>query len=110
MTLCDPMDGSPRGSSVHGISQARILEGFPFLPPVDLPDPWSQPVSLTSLALAGAFLNASTSWEASPFWRACPLGPRFGKAGSALAGERVAGVQGVRREQDEFKVEYWSSG
>ena len=23
--LCDPMDGSPRGSSVHGISQARIL-------------------------------------------------------------------------------------
>ena len=25
-TLCDPMDGSPSGSSVHGISQARILE------------------------------------------------------------------------------------
>ena len=25
-TLCDPMDCSPRGSSVHGISQARILE------------------------------------------------------------------------------------
>ena len=25
-TLCDPMDGSPPGSSVHGISQARILE------------------------------------------------------------------------------------
>ena len=24
-TLCDPMDGSPLGSSVHGISQARIL-------------------------------------------------------------------------------------
>ena len=26
LTLCDPMDCSPRGSSVHGISQARILE------------------------------------------------------------------------------------
>ena len=26
LTLCDPMDGSPPGSSVHGISQARILE------------------------------------------------------------------------------------
>ena len=26
-TLCDPMDCSPPGSSVHGISQARILEG-----------------------------------------------------------------------------------
>ena len=25
-TLCDPMDYSPSGSSVHGILQARILE------------------------------------------------------------------------------------
>ena len=27
-TLCDSMDCSPAGSSVHGISQARILEWF----------------------------------------------------------------------------------
>ena len=27
-TLCDPMDCSPPGSSVHWISQARILEGY----------------------------------------------------------------------------------
>ena len=27
LTLCDPVDSSPPGSSVHGISQARILEG-----------------------------------------------------------------------------------
>ena len=26
LTLCDPMDGSPPSSSVHGISQARILQ------------------------------------------------------------------------------------
>ena len=26
LTLCDPMDGSPPGSYVHGILQARILE------------------------------------------------------------------------------------
>ena len=26
LTLCDPMDCSPPGSSVHGISQSRILE------------------------------------------------------------------------------------
>ena len=26
LTLCDPMDYSPPGSSVYGISQARILE------------------------------------------------------------------------------------
>ena len=26
LSLCDPMDGSPPGSSIHVISQARILE------------------------------------------------------------------------------------
>ena len=26
LTLCDPMDGSPRGSSIPGILQARTLE------------------------------------------------------------------------------------
>ena len=26
LTLCDPMDWSPSGSSVHGLPQARILE------------------------------------------------------------------------------------
>ena len=25
-TLCDPTDGSPAGSSIHGIFQARVLE------------------------------------------------------------------------------------
>ena len=28
LTLCDPIDGSPPGSSVPGILQARILEGM----------------------------------------------------------------------------------
>ena len=26
LTLCDPRDGSPPGSSIHGIFQARVLE------------------------------------------------------------------------------------
>ena len=26
LTLCDPIDGSPPGSSIHGIFQARMLE------------------------------------------------------------------------------------
>ena len=30
-TLCDPMDCSPPGSSVHGILQARVLEGVAML-------------------------------------------------------------------------------
>ena len=44
-TLCNSMDCSPPGSSVHGVLQARILSGLPFPPPGDLPDPWSEPVS-----------------------------------------------------------------
>ena len=28
LTLCDPMDCSPPGSSVHGVFQARILQWF----------------------------------------------------------------------------------
>ena len=38
-TLCDPMDCSPPGSSVHGIFQARILEWVPIAYSGDLPDP-----------------------------------------------------------------------
>ena len=37
-TLCDPMDCSPPGSSVHKISQARILERVPLPPPGDPPN------------------------------------------------------------------------
>ena len=44
LTLCDPMDCSPPGSSVHGILQARIL-GLPFPSPGDLPDPGIEPAS-----------------------------------------------------------------
>ena len=56
-TLCDPMDCSPPGSSVHGILQARILEWVPFPPPGDLPHPGSEPVSLVSPTLAGEFFT-----------------------------------------------------
>ena len=37
LTFCDPMDYSPLGSSVHGISQVRILEWVVIPPPGDLP-------------------------------------------------------------------------
>ena len=42
-TLCDPMDCSPRGSSVHETLQARTLEWVPFPSPGDLPDPYLSP-------------------------------------------------------------------
>ena len=45
--LCDPyVGGSPPGSSVHGILQARILEWVAFPSPGDLPDPGIEPRSL----------------------------------------------------------------
>ena len=44
-TLCDHMDCSPPGSSVHGSLQARILEWLSFLPPGDLSDPGMKPGS-----------------------------------------------------------------
>ena len=47
LTLCDPMDYSPPGSSVHGILQARILEWVPFPSPGDLPNPGIKPRSPT---------------------------------------------------------------
>ena len=40
--LCDPMDCSPPGSSVHGIFQA----GIPCPSPGDLPNPGIEPGSL----------------------------------------------------------------
>ena len=47
LTLCDPMDCSLIGSSVHGIFQARILEWVPFPSPGHLPDPGIEPGSPT---------------------------------------------------------------
>ena len=44
-TLCDPMDCNPPGSSVHRISQARILECVAIPSPGDLPDPGIEPWS-----------------------------------------------------------------
>ena len=34
LTLCDPIDGSPSGSTVPGSLQARTLEQVPFPSPV----------------------------------------------------------------------------
>ena len=43
--LCDPMDCSPPGSSVHRIFQARILEWVAVSFSTDLPHPGMKPVS-----------------------------------------------------------------
>ena len=57
LTLCIPMDCIPPGSSVHGISQARILEWVTIFFSRDLPDPGIRP---ESPALAGGFFTTKS--------------------------------------------------
>ena len=64
LTLCEPMDHSPPGSSIHGILQARIRSGLPCPPPEDLLYPRIEPSSFTSPALAGRFFTTGATWEA----------------------------------------------
>ena len=47
LTPCSPMDCSPPGSPVHGISQARILD-WVVIPAGNLLDPGIEPTSLVS--------------------------------------------------------------
>ena len=65
LTLCDPMDCHPPGSSVRGISQARTLEWVAISSSKgDLPDPGIKTSSLGSPALAGGFFTTRATWEA----------------------------------------------
>ena len=52
--MSNPMDYSPPGYSVHGISQARILEWVSISSPGDLSDPGIKPASP---ALVGGFFT-----------------------------------------------------
>ena len=47
LTVCNPMDCSPSGSSIHRTLLARTLEWVPFPSPGDLPDPGIKPRLLT---------------------------------------------------------------
>ena len=64
LTLCDPMDHRPPGSSVRGILQARILDSVASPSSGDLPNPAVISASLTSLALADRIFTTSATWEA----------------------------------------------
>ena len=44
-TLCNPMDCSPLGSSVHGILRQEHWRGLPFPSPGDRPNPGMEPRS-----------------------------------------------------------------
>ena len=68
LTVCDPIDYSPSGSSVHGISQARILEWVAIsFSRGGLPNPGTEP---KSPALQADSLP-------SELWQIAPLHRRF---------------------------------
>ena len=55
--LCDPMNYSLPGSSVHAISHQEYWSGIPFPSPGDLSNPGIKPMPLESLALPGIFFT-----------------------------------------------------
>ena len=64
LTLCNPMDCNPPGSSVRGILQARIPEWAAVPSYRESSNPGTESASLMSPALAGRFFTTSTTWEA----------------------------------------------
>ena len=77
-TLCDPIDGSPLGSSVPGIPQARILEWVA----ISFPNAWKWKVKLKLLNRAWLLATPWTAaYQAPPsigfsrqeYWSGLPL-------------------------------------
>ena len=64
-TLCNPMDCSTPGSSVHGIPQARILEWVAISSSRGSSRPGIKPTSLASPALAAGFFTTGATWEST---------------------------------------------
>ena len=63
LILCNPMDCSPPGSSVHEILQAGIQEWVAMPSSRGSSDPGIEPESFKSPALAGGFFTTGASWE-----------------------------------------------
>ena len=78
-TLCDPMDGSPRGSPIPGILQARTLEWVA----ISFSNAWKWKVKVKSISCAWLLVTPWTAaYQAPPsmgfsrqeYWSGVPLG------------------------------------
>ena len=78
LTLCDPIDGSPPGSSVPGILQARILEWVA----ISFSTTWKWKVKVKSLSRVRLFATPwtaayqappSTGFSRQEYWSGLPL-------------------------------------
>ena len=56
-----------------GFSRREYWSGLSWPPPGDLPDPGTEPVSLTSPALAGGFFTTSATWEVLLLTYSCAI-------------------------------------
>ena len=64
LTLCNTMDCSPPGSSIHEIFfRQEYWSGLPFPSSGDLPNPGIKPASLASPALASRFFATVLPWK-----------------------------------------------
>ena len=70
--LCDPVDCSPPGSSVHGILQARILEWVAV--PFSRGSSWTRGWTQVS-CIAGEFFTVWATWEACLGTIVCTIMP-----------------------------------
>ena len=69
LTLCDRMDSSPPGSSVHGILLVRILEWVAMPSSRGSSCPQDRTWVFMSPALVGGFFTTNSVWEAPiPFY------------------------------------------
>ena len=62
LTLCDIIDCSPPGSSVHGMLQARILEWVAMPSSRNSPDPRIKPISLPRLSAGRRESGSQGPW------------------------------------------------
>ena len=62
LTLCNPVNCGPPGSSVHGFARQEYWSGLPCPPSGDLSDPGIEAASLTSPALADRFFTTSANF------------------------------------------------
>ena len=81
-TLCDPIDGSPAGSPVPGILQARTLEGVA----ISFSNAWQWTVKVKSLSCVQLFVTPWTAAHQAPpsmgfsrqeYWSRVPLPTLF---------------------------------
>ena len=62
-TLCNAMVACQAPLSM-GFSRQEYWSGLPYSPPGDIPNPGTEPMSLTSTTLAGVLFSTSAIWEA----------------------------------------------